>query len=89
MTLTPRSYTLPSIHLNGTGKATLKEETHRAYRSVCDTLDVFCDITCNARDYYPQGPDAYTRARQERDEALEHFGAIKQYLEAHLLHLSS
>jgi hypothetical protein len=83
------TYTLPTIHLNGTGRDTLREEYHHAYKSVCAASDAFCDSTFNARDFYPQGPAAFSQARAERDAVLDHFGAIKQYLEAHLLHLTA
>jgi hypothetical protein len=80
--------TLPTIHLNGTGRETLLAEYHAAYRAVLAARDAFHATTCNGRDFYPQGPDAYSQARTERDAVLNHFGAIQQYLEAHLIHLA-
>ena len=41
-----------------------------------------------SRDYYVQGDYAFNAARTERDRMREHFRALQQYLEAHLLHLA-
>lgn len=79
--------TLPTIHLNGTGRDTLLAEYRDAYRALNAARDAFCATTCNGRDFYPQGPDAYSRARTERDMMLQHFDALKLYLEKHLVHL--
>jgi len=68
--------TLPSVHLNGTGRATLAADYGNAYRALVA-----------ARDYYPQGPAAYSMARTERDIELHRMGQLMQYLEAHLIHL--
>jgi hypothetical protein len=87
MTATP-TYPLPSIHLNGTGRERLLADYHAAYKLLCAASDAFADIEFNARDYYVQGDYAYNQARTERDAARAHFGALKTYLEAHLVHLS-
>jgi hypothetical protein len=88
MAHTAPSYPLPSIHLNGTGRDRLFADYHAAYKLLCAAADAFADIEFNARDYYVQGDYAYNAARTERDRARANFGALKQYLEAHLLHLS-
>jgi len=38
--------------------------------------------TCNARDFYPQGPGAYEKAVNERGQAFEHLSAAAEYVEA-------
>jgi hypothetical protein len=83
-----KSPTLPTIHLNGTGRQTLLDHYNDAYRALVTAHAAFTEIEFNARDYYPQGPDAYHRARTERDCALHKFGQLKEYLEAHLIHLA-
>lgn len=79
--------TLPTIHLNGSGRARLDEQYQRAYDSARETLAVFRALDVHDRDYYPQGPDAGTKARAEhtaRCRALEH---IVEDMLAHVLHL--
>jgi hypothetical protein len=79
--------TLPSVHLNGTGRATLAADYGNAYRALVAARDAFASIEFHARDYYPQGPAAYSMARTERDIELHRMGQLMQYLEAHLIHL--
>lgn len=79
--------TLPSIHLNGTGRATLAAEYGHAYRKLIEFRDAFAAITCNARDYYPQGSDAYTQARHSRECESARIRQLMEYLESHLIHL--
>lgn len=62
--------TIPTIHLNGTGAKTLYAEYHTAYKAVNAAIDAMAATTCNGRDFYPQGTDAFYQARDERDEAL-------------------
>lgn len=80
--------TLPTVHLNGTARERLFSDYNNAYRFLCVASDSFADIEFNARDYYVQGDNAFYKARTERDCARAHIGALKTYLEAHLLHLS-
>jgi hypothetical protein len=72
--------TFPSVHLNGTGKTTLTKE----YDAAADALETFREkfgqITCHGRDYYVQGPDAYSKARDERNEIWAHISAVEAYL---------
>jgi hypothetical protein len=79
--------TLPTVHINGTGRDRLLADYQSAYKFLCTASDAFADIEFNARDYYVQGDYAFNAARTERDKARAHFGALKTYLEAHLIHL--
>lgn len=81
--------TLPTIHLNGTGRATLLRDYHKAYEKLIEFRDSFIAIEFNARDYYVQSDDAFFHARHERDVALTQIGALIEYLEAHLTHIDS
>jgi hypothetical protein len=67
--------TIPTIHLNGTGAITLRDEYAAAYDALTKAREAFASTTCNGRDFYPQGPDAYYQARDERAEA---FAALDQ-----------
>lgn len=58
--------TLPIIHLNGSGKASLLNDYRSAMEKVRDAIDA-TNATCpNGRDYYvSDDPAAYTKARRE------------------------
>jgi len=79
--------TLPSIHLNGTGRRMLTEDYTAAYHALQTAFRAFQSIEFNARDYYPQGADAFTRARHQRDIQLHHLAEVQHYLETHLMHI--
>jgi hypothetical protein len=79
---------LPTIHLNGTGKNALERDYRNARAKVMDALRAFEAIEFNGRDYYPQGPEAFTQAKLERDFLARKLKDINEYLEAHLEHIS-
>lgn len=83
----PTDLTLPTVHLNGTGRKMLAEGYQRAYVAVQDAIRAFNEIEFNARDYYVQSDGAWPQARTERDCAGTHLHAVRDYLEAHLIHL--
>jgi hypothetical protein len=72
--------TIPTIHLNGTGATNLRDEYAAAYDSLTKALEAFASTTCNGRDFYPQGADAYYKARDERAEAFGHLEAVRRYV---------
>jgi hypothetical protein len=57
----------PLVHMNGTGHDTLIEGYLAAASALSDALDALQAAAPNARDYYPQGDDAYRQARAEHD----------------------
>jgi hypothetical protein len=77
--------TIPTIHLNGTSGKDLWNEYHAAYEAIKTSIDALCDATCNGRDFYPQGPAAFSQARSERDEALRKLREVKAYTEEVLM----
>lgn len=79
--------TLPSIHLNGTGRKTLAEGYFAAWNRLNEAITAFNEIEFNARDYYVQSDGAWPKARTERDCAAAHLHQAHAYLEAHLIHL--
>ena len=81
--------TLPTIHLNGTGKETLIEEIDQVYASMSKLMGDFADVTCHPRDYYPQGEDAYPAARQQRQEMFDKLVEVSAYIDALRYHLHS
>ena len=73
--------TLPTIHLNGTGAQNLEEEYRAVRQAVSAAGDALQAATCNARDFYPQEPGAWQRARAERDEAFRLLQLVSDYAE--------
>jgi len=78
---------LPTVHLNGTSRATLSEGYGAAYSALQDAIRAFNAIEFNCRDYYVQPADAWARATTQRDVMRSHLRDVQQYLEAHLIHL--
>lgn len=72
---------LPTIHLNGTGADSLKQEYRAARRAIGAAVDALAAATCNARDFYPQAPGAWERARAERAEAFRLLALVGNYAE--------
>lgn len=61
---------LPTVHLNGTSRASLIEQYHEAYMKLQEALVALRKLDVNARDYYPQGPDAYRQANLEHCDRM-------------------
>ena len=72
--------TVPTIHLNGTGYTTLRDEYAAAYDAIDKAIEALVSATHNARDYYPQSADAYYKARDERVEAISKLREAHQYV---------
>lgn len=81
-------YTLPTIHLNGTGGSTLLKEYTEAWQALRAARDVLLSATCNARDFYPQGDHAYQDARFERSEAIAKLDDVIEYVESWVAHIT-
>ena len=80
--------TLPTIHLNGTGADSLKREYRAARHAIGAAVDALALATCNARDFYPQEPGAWQRARDERAEAFRLLQLVSDYAERWEMHAS-
>jgi hypothetical protein len=76
------AYTLPTIHTNGTGAQVLADEYHAVYLALAAAAEALQNATCNARDFYPQEPTAWDRARQEREEAFRKLKELQRYASA-------
>jgi hypothetical protein len=72
---------IPTVHLNGTSGSSLKREYLIAYEAIDKSIEALADATLNARDFYPQGADAYSQARAERDAAFEKLRQAQAYVE--------
>ena len=83
------AYALPTIHLNGTGAQSLEEEYRAVRQAVSAAGDALAAATCNARDFYPQDPSAWQRARDERAEAFRLLQLVSDYAEQWELHAAN
>lgn len=61
---------IPSVHLNGTGKANLLSELEEAHNALLVADQKLRQVTVHGRDYYVQGPSAYAQAREEMDRRI-------------------
>jgi hypothetical protein len=55
----------PTVHLNGTSRNDLLEQYREMLQAVSSAIRIMNANGPNGRDYYPQGPDAITRATEE------------------------
>lgn len=78
---------LPTIHLNGTPRQMLEDGYLAAYSSVLKAMADFAKIELNARDYYPQGGEAFPEAVAQAGRAWDHLDACKTYLGTIINHL--
>lgn len=79
--------TLPTVHMNGTGIRTLQETYEAAAHALDDFTDQWIKIEFNSRDYYPQGPEAWDAAVEQREAMNHKIRELKQYLQTHREHL--
>ena len=62
---------LPTIHMNGTSKDELESQIDGARLALDQALVALHGAAPNARDYYPQGPDAYRVAAGQHRARVE------------------
>jgi hypothetical protein len=72
--------TLPCIHLNGTGAASLAAEYEEAYRALQNVQSKLDEATCHPRDFYPLGDQAWAQAREEREIMQRKLLDVREYL---------
>ena len=72
--------TVPTVHLNGTSFTALRDSYANAYDAIYKAIDAFVKAEMNGRDFYPQGPGAFYKARDERQAALEKLREAHQYV---------
>jgi len=82
-----KEITLPTLHLNGTGAATLKREYRTVLEALSNAAEALAQATCHPRDFYPQGDGAWERARAERDAEFQRLAEVVQYVEQWLIHI--
>jgi hypothetical protein len=71
----------PTIHLNGTSQRQLLEDQCNMVHALSTALDTMSEFGPNGRDYYPQGDQAFTRARKEHEERMAAVRKVKFEIE--------
>lgn len=73
---------IPSVHLNGTSKAALSEGYENAARQLSKALDALVQTAPNARDYYVQGPAAFTQVCAEHKARVNALKDVREQIVA-------
>jgi hypothetical protein len=84
-----KAITLPTVHMNGTSLNELKAGYDEAAEKLHEFVQSWGHITCNGRDYYPQGAAAFSKACDERDAIGRQIANVGEYLQEIRLHLHS
>lgn len=72
---------LPTLHLNGSSRDNLKLPLYAAVNHIYDAIrELNGEGEPNARDYYPQGPDAYALAQQQHTDRLLKLKSVRAEL---------
>ncbi len=69
--------TLPTIHINGTSRDALVDAFCDADTALRRALDALAATGPNARDYYPQGNEAFGRAVDEHRARLAKLHSVR------------
>ena len=78
--------TLPTIHLNGTGADSLYQEYRAVRKAIAAAADALQAATCNQRDFYPQEPGNWEKARAERARMFQLLQEVSDYAEHWEMH---
>lgn len=75
--------TLPTIHLNGTGREALVKQNADVSYAIDAAIKLAGEAAPHGRDYYPQGngepyPPAFQMARAEHEDRLRRLIALRQ-----------
>ena len=58
-----KEHTMPCIHMNGSGKDSLRRQYNELFEAVSETLiKLLYDTDFHQRDYYPLGDEAWDKA---------------------------
>lgn len=70
----------PTIHLNGSSRGDLFDAYVDATVAVEAAIDAVAKASPHGRDYYPQGGDAFDKARAEHNARLEALNKVANEL---------
>lgn len=62
-----KTLTVPTVHLNGTHPRDLSDALTNAGQAVRKAMEALGETAPNARDYYPQSPEAFSAAQTEHN----------------------
>jgi hypothetical protein len=77
----------PMIHPEGTSKDELLQQTVEAIAAVWRALEAMSAAAPHARDYSPQGPDAYKQALRDHLWAMDQLMLVLNHLKRRAAHL--
>ena len=85
-------YTMPLIHMNGSGETSLRRQYHELFEAVSEAqIKLLYDTDFHERDYYPLGSvcltvnqEAWDKAFKEREEVKEAMNTVYQYAKQHM-----
>ena len=72
---------VPSVHINGTSRVELIAELVESCAAVRATAKTLERGAPNARDYYVQGPSAFSRAQEQHESRLRKLREVLNELE--------
>ena len=88
-TATKPTATMPTIHLNGSGRDRLVSGYTDAWRAMQKAREALANVEFHARDYYvSDDTEAYQKARAQRDAQFADLNRIQQEIEAIIMHIS-
>ena len=80
-----KEYTMPCIHMNGSGETSLRRQYNELFEAVSETLiKLLYDTDFHQRDYYPLGDEAWDKAYSEREEVKKAMNTVYQYARQHM-----
>lgn len=77
----------PTVHLNGTSGHELMRQAIEARKAVEAAITLVDECAPNARDYYPQGADAWRDAHGEHVSRIAHLRTVSAELQEIIDHV--
>jgi hypothetical protein len=74
--------TFPTIHINGSSVDRLIEDYAEIHHAIHNALEKMQAAGPNGRDYYPQGDEAFAKARQEHRSRMTRLVEVNRELRA-------
>jgi hypothetical protein len=71
----------PTVQRNGTAKDVLLEDFYASRSAIADAIHCLQTRGPNARDYYPQGGTAFTRAVEEHTARIHRLTEVLQEID--------
>jgi hypothetical protein len=80
---------MPTVHLNGTSLPMLIDDYSNAIMAVEKAIEELRKVEFHARDYYVSpDPNAWEKARAEREETFAHLYTVRDNIQDILSHLT-